>query len=180
MVNPEKVKQGKQSRAQGKAFEKKVGEDMKKKGFIVSKWNNNVELQEFSGQFIADVDNKFLKDYKPLGDIQRAMRDVHMFGKLIPVKAKFNPFTKSVMMMSGGFPDYVAYLVNDQARAKDQHGSYALYEVIGVESKMTGQLEKIEKEKCRWLLQNKIFGRILIARKGEKRGSIIYEPFLLE
>ena len=49
--------------------------------------------------------------------------------------------------------------------------------VIGVESKMDGKLDKIEKQKCRWLLKNNIFSKILIAQKGEKRGEIIYGAF---
>lgn len=38
-----------------------------------------------------------------------------------------------------------------------------LYVVQGVECKSNGNLSKIEKEKCNWLLQNKIFSKILIA-----------------
>jgi len=49
------------------------------------------------------------------------------------------------------------------------------YEVIGVEVKSNGYLSKEEKAKCRWLLDNNIFSKILIAKRGEKRGEIVYE-----
>ncbi len=62
---------------------------------------------------------------------------------------------------------------NEEANKK----CYETYEVIGVEAKMDGKLDKIEKEKCRWLLDNKIFGKIWIAQKGEKRGEIKYVEF---
>ena len=52
-----------------------------------------------------------------------------------------------------------------------------LYDSIGVECKINGKLDKEEKEKCKWLLKNNIFSKILIASKGEKRGSIEYKEF---
>jgi len=52
-----------------------------------------------------------------------------------------------------------------------------VYEIIGVECKSNGYLTPEEREKCKWLLENKIFSKILIARKGKKRGEIIYEDF---
>jgi hypothetical protein len=53
---------------------------------------------------------------------------------------------------------------------QDIHKQYAL------ESKMTGKLSKVEKEKLEWLeLNTKI--PCYISKKGEKRGAIIYESF---
>jgi len=52
------------------------------------------------------------------------------------------------------------------------------YEVIGVECKTNGYLTKEEKEKCRWLLENNVFSKILISSKGNKRGEIKYVEFL--
>ena len=49
--------------------------------------------------------------------------------------------------------------------------------LASVESKMNGTLSKIEKEKCVWYLKNEIFSKILIAKKGEKRGGIEYLNF---
>lgn len=77
--------------------------------------------------------------------------------KIIPAKRKFNPFSRA-MTLGTGFPDFVAFqLVGERT-----------YNVIGVESKVNGTLSKEEKEKCAFLLQNKIFNEIWIAKKSEK------------
>ena len=86
-------------------------------------------------------------------------------GKLIKAKRKFNPFSK-VIMMSSGFPDLICF---------KRTGN--LYEIIGVEAKANGWLDKEEKEKCKWLLENEVFSRVLIAKKGKKRGEIEYADF---
>ena len=88
-------------------------------------------------------------------------------GKLIKAKRKFNPFSK-VIMMSSGFPDLICF-------RKIVSGNQ--YEVIGVEAKANGWLDKEEKEKCKWLLENEVFSRVLIAKKGKKRGEIEYADF---
>jgi hypothetical protein len=83
--------------------------------------------------------------------------------ELIAAKHKFNFFTK-VMSMGTGFPDFIAY-------EKDEGG----YRIMGVESKSNGYLDKEEKEKVNWLKEHNIFGKILVASKGNKRGEIIYK-----
>ena len=86
-------------------------------------------------------------------------------GKLVKAKRKFNPYRK-VLGIGTGFPDFIAF------RPKGKS-----YDVIGVEVKGNGWLDKSEKEKCKFLLENKIFGGILIAKKGKKRGEIEYAEF---
>ena len=86
-------------------------------------------------------------------------------GKLIPAKRKYNPFFK-VLGIGTGFPDFICFKKEGK-----------LYEVIGVEVKANGWLDKKEKEKCKWLLENKVFSKILIAKKGKKRGEIEYVDF---
>ena len=88
-------------------------------------------------------------------------------GKLIIAKRKYNPF-KKILVVGTGFPDFISI----------KHIHDEMYSVIGVEVKMNGILSKIEKEKCGWYLKNKIFSHIWIAKKGEKRGQIIYDDFL--
>ena len=56
-------------------------------------------------------------------------------------------------------------------------GTNNMYIIYGVECKSNGKLDKEEKEKCKWLLSNNIFSKILIASKGKKRGSIDYKQF---
>lgn len=88
-------------------------------------------------------------------------------GKLVRGKSKFNPFTKMLIMNTGGFPDFISI----------KHIHDEMYSVIGVEVKINGILSKIEKEKCAWYLKNKIFSQIWIAKKGAKRGQIEYDNF---
>jgi hypothetical protein len=85
--------------------------------------------------------------------------------KLIKVKNLFLGPGKP-LMLGAGFPDFIAF----KRKGKN-------YEVIGVEVRGSGWLDKSEKEKCKWYLDNKIFSRILIAKKGKKRGEIEYIDF---
>ena len=85
-------------------------------------------------------------------------------GKVIPCKRKFNPFSK-VMTIGTGFPDFVAFQRMDEEK----------YTVIGVEVKMNGMLSKIEKEKCLWYLENKIFSEIWIAKKVKEKNRVHVE-----
>ena len=73
-----------------------------------------------------------------------------------------------MLVVGTGFPDFIS----------TKHVTGEMYSVIGVEVKMNGILSKIEKEKCAWYLKNKVFSQIWIARKGEKRGLIVYDDFL--
>ncbi len=86
-------------------------------------------------------------------------------GKIVPAKRKYNPF-KRAMIIGSGFPDFICF-----KRKENQ------FDVIGVEVKGNGYLDQIEKGMCIWLLTNKIFSRILVARRGKKRGEIEYIDF---
>jgi hypothetical protein len=86
-------------------------------------------------------------------------------GKLMKAKRKYNPY-KKVLGIGTGFPDFIAF----KRKGKN-------YEIIGVEARTMGRLSEEEREKCKWLLNNKIFSKILIAKKGKKRGEIEYIDF---
>ena len=122
---------GKKSRAAGARFELKVRKDLENKGWIVSKWMNNVSEN-----------------------------------KLVPAKHKYRG-PGIPMAIGTGFPDFIAF----------KNKGKLSQEVIGVEVKTNGFLKKEEKEKCQFLLDKKIFSKILIAKKGEKRGEIEYINF---
>ena len=145
----ERSAMGKKSRQQGARFELKVRHDLEDKKWIVCKWANNIELE---GPTIPNGDY--------ISVIPR--------GKLISAKHTFNPFTKA-MSAGSGFPDFVAFRKNVNLPG---------YTVIAVESKMTGVLDKKEKDKINWLLENEIFEIILVASKSVKRGEILYEQIL--
>ena len=85
--------------------------------------------------------------------------------KLVKAKRKYNPF-KKVMVIGTGFPDFIAF------KRKGRN-----YEIIGVEVRSDGWLNKDEKKKCKFLLNKKIFSKILVAKKGKKRGEIEYIDF---
>ena len=85
--------------------------------------------------------------------------------KLVKAKRKYNPY-KKVLGIGTGFPDFIAF----KRKGKN-------YEIIGVEVRGNGWLDKSEKEKCKFLLNKKIFSKILIAKKGKKRGEIEYINF---
>jgi len=131
-----KVKKGKLSRAQGNAFETRVRENLKEKGWIVDKWSNNVDLKE---------------------------------GKLCQAKPKFLFINGGMRMVgnSSGFPDFIAFK------------PFEVDPIVGVESKMIGELDRPEKDKCKWLLGSGIFDKILIAEKTKvkNRVVIVYHDF---
>lgn len=86
-------------------------------------------------------------------------------GKIVPAKRKYNPFLKA-LSVGTGFPDFICFKRQEQG-----------FDVIGLEVKGNGYLDQIEKGMCIWLLENKIFSRILIARRGKKAGEIQYIDF---
>ncbi|MBI2043413.1 hypothetical protein HYT25_03425 [Candidatus Pacearchaeota archaeon] len=90
--------------------------------------------------------------------------------EIISAKPKFvfNPKTRMRIMIgkSSGFPDFICFKLSKKK-----------YDIIGVEVKMNGFLDAEEKEKCRFLLNKKIFSKIRIAKKGKKRGEIEYIDF---
>lgn len=93
--------------------------------------------------------------------------------KIVQVKPKWNNFTKTMMMNSGGFPDFLCFKIHSKTLKP------ILYRFIGVESKMNGVLSKEEKEKCVWYLKNNVFSRILIASKEKQGRKVIvkYKEF---
>jgi len=88
--------------------------------------------------------------------------------QIIAAKAKWAGPNRP-MMLGAGFPDFIAF--------KKQTEDW--YEVIGVECKVGKYLDKIEKEKCKWLLDNQVFSKIMIAYKTKEKNRIIvnYQEF---
>ena len=87
------------------------------------------------------------------------------YSGLCIAKRKYNPFNK-VMAIGVGFPDFVCFKWGVD-------GCMGYADVIGVEAKSAKYLAKEEKAKIKWLLENKIFSKILVAYKG-KNGEILY------
>ena len=88
------------------------------------------------------------------------------FNKLVASKPMFvfNPLLKRriLIRMGTGFPDFICI---KRMGTKDGENYYG---VIGVESKLTGELDKEEKDKAKWLIDHKIFGEIIVSSKDGK------------
>ena len=88
--------------------------------------------------------------------------------ELIPAKNKFRG--KGIPMMLGkGFPDFIAF------KFYRGYNETKTYEIIGVEAKSKGYLDKEEREKCQWYLRNHIFSKILVASKVKIKNRIHIE-----
>ncbi|MCA9487998.1 MAG: hypothetical protein KC516_03485 [Nanoarchaeota archaeon] len=94
-------------------------------------------------------------------------KDKEGLSKIVPAKRKYNPF-KKVMVLGTGFPDFIAF-------KKIQNG----FDVVGIEVKSNGYLDQVEKGMCLWLLENRIFSRILIAKKkiNGRKIEVDYDDF---
>ena len=183
MKNPIKVKQGKQSKARGSRFELKTRADLESNGWIVDKWTNNVE---FDTRREVSVKDNYGVPYD---------KKIIQTGKLIRAKNKWAGPGRP-MMMGAGLPDFIALRIKYKLKNvrginpennKEYHvqecslnGIYDIPEVIGVESKINGKLDKEEKEKCTWLLKNNVFSKIFIAYPEKEGRKIIvkYREFV--
>ena len=90
--------------------------------------------------------------------------------KIVIARKIFNPY-KKIMVPSAGFPDFIVF--------KQAYPNTSLYGIIGVEVKINGILSKIEKEKCKWYLNNKVFSEIWIAKekKNGRKIEVEYADF---
>ncbi len=126
-----------------------------KEGVPKSKKKSEVKKGKISKARGARFELKVRKDLESKGRfVDKWSNNIDLEeNKIIPAKRKYNPFSK-VMAIGTGFPDFISF----------KEGSSGFYSVIGVEVKVNGILSKIEKEKCRWYLQNRVFTEIWIAR----------------
>jgi hypothetical protein len=83
--------------------------------------------------------------------------------KIVPAKRRYNPFMKA-LSIGNGFPDFVCFKKSNEN-----------YEVIAVEVKINGTLDKKEKQMCKWYLDNEVFSKILIAKKNKIKNKISIE-----
>jgi len=134
MKNKNKT-QGKKNRASGQRFERKVRADLESKGWIVSKWQNNIELHKENSKEVFGFHDG----------------EKYIYGKLVP--AKMGRFRSN----QGGFPDFIAFKeikIEEKLGVSDfgdiQTGERYYYEVIGVEAKSDGYHDPTEREKCHW------------------------------
>lgn len=149
----DKKKQGKKNRKKGKTFEMEVRRDLESKGWIVTKWSNNLKQ-------ISD-DPEDGKGYE-----------------MIPAKPQYNPFFKRIIGEGSGFPDFIAFTpftVNFYT-GQGVITKVVKYSMMAVECKTDGYLKKEERDKCDWYLKMGIFSQINIAKK-DSEGGIKYEDY---
>ena len=133
---------------------------------------NKVKQGKKNRRLGADFERRTRKDLQEKGWIVIKNPNNVIDNKFKQGKSKYNPFTKRLMMNSGGFPDFICFkeLLTE---AQNENHEYVLgYEIVGVECKSNGYLDKEEKEKCKWLLKN-IFQKILIAYKTKEGRKIV-------
>jgi len=139
----DKKKQGRRNRINGANFERRVRKDLEE-NWIVDRWTNNIELQKENSVDVFGFHDgeKFI------------------YGKCTTAKSnRFNTRTN-------GFPDFMAfkqYVKSDKT---------VLYELIFIECKINGQLDKIEREKARWYLANNYCSKFLVASKIKEKNRI--------
>jgi hypothetical protein len=150
-----KSQQGKKNKRDGAKFELLVRKYLEEKGWIVSKWQNNVEFPDIVRIPATENTSTEAFDKKRFNE-----------GRLFPAKHKFCGIGRP-MALGTGFPDFICI------KHKDEDN----YDVIGVEVKSNGYLDKDEKVKCKWLMKNKIFNYIWIAKKGEEKEKILFSTF---
>lgn len=134
-------------------------------GRPTSKKKSEIAKGKKSKKSGTDFEAKVRKDLEEKGWIVAKWPnqiDLHE-GKIIPAKRVFNPFRK-VMTIGTGFPDFVCFRRNES-------GSYIIW---GLECKVNGQLDREEKEKCAFILDNQIFSEVVIAKKGDEGIEYIF------
>lgn len=137
-------------------------------GNIVLKRKSKIQQGRKSKMQGASFELKARRDLEEKGwTVDKWSNNVDLDGgKLVSCKRVFRPVGngRSVMSIGTGFPDFVCFDRRDN-----------LFEVIGVEVKMNGLLNREEKEKCAWLLEQGVFGQILIASKIKKKNRVKIE-----
>jgi len=148
LIREEHVKQGKKNKRSGGEFEMKVRRELEADGWIVSKWQNNIEIEGSNdGVTWQPVKKEKFIFYRGV--------------KLIPAKHAFNPFRRAVTLGTG-FPDFVCF----------QYAGEDDWRIKLVESKVKGYLDAEERAKVEWIKEN-IKIPVFVAKKTE--GGIDYE-----
>ena len=144
--------------------------DWDEKGLPTSKKKTKIKSGKLAKAKGARFELKVRRDLEDKGRfVDKWSNNVDLEeNKLIIAKRKYNPFSK-FMTLGTGFPDFISF--------KRVYGES--YSVVGVEVKINGTLSKIEKEKCKWYLQNKVFSEIWIAKakKNGRKIEVEYEDF---
>lgn len=166
----DKKKQGKRNRAKGASFERKTRADLELQGYFASKFQSNVDLEE--NKLVPAKASRFRLSSTGFPDF--------MVWSNLPIiyeidtemtPREVEKFKKELIKINKHPPNQVILEPNVKVAPTRT--------IIGVECKVQGYLSKEEKEKCQWLLNNRVFDKILIAyevKEGRKK-VVKYKTF---
>lgn len=158
MKDPEKVKQGKRNRAAGADFERRTRKNLEEKGWMVSKYQNNLNY-EF-------IDDNFNGDYVSIPARASKFRlSSTGFPDLITYKIIGCKYCMEELGLS---------------ETEDiETSEHKLFDVQFYECKVNGQLSKEERQKAKWYLDNNHCSKFYIVskQKVKNRIHIIYTDF---
>jgi len=138
-----------------KAGDPKTYETSWEEGIPKSKKKKKVEQGKTSKAKGARFELKVRKDLENKGRfVDKWTNNVDLEeNKIITAKKIFNPF-KKIMVPGAGFPDFISF----------KEINKGTYSIVAVEVKTNGILSKIEKQKCKWYLDNNVFSELWIAK----------------
>lgn len=164
----DKKTQGKKNRASGADFERRVRKDLEEKGWIVAKWTNNVS----EGKLVP-AKHKFRGVGIPMA-IGTGFPDFIAFktNKLSVIQVDSDD-PKQIKEIKDQYADYLKNYPEEQIICGQNVKIIPKFEMMAVECKTNGYLDKQEREKCKWLLDNNIFSKILIVSKHKIKNRIV-------
>lgn len=162
----DKCKQGKRNRRNGAIWERKVRDDLEKEGWFVSKFENNVDLDK--DKMVPAKSSRFRLQSTGFPDFICWRHDRFIIELKEENIGGLDKKTLDRMRLQ---------IENANKLRKDMIIPPAINvvpdnEIIGIECKVGKYISKEEKEKCRWLLKNRIFSRILIAYKTKEKNRV--------
>jgi len=178
-------KQGKLNRAAGQRFEAKVRANLEEMGWIVDKWMNTVDYnREGRTGKVVPAKRKY-NPFKRVMVLGTGFPDFIAFRTITTNKGNnprelflVNGFCEKCKKESFDYNIAKGFISCNFCGEKIISTSFNQTEIIGVEVKSKGYLDEVERDMCRWLIESKTFSKILIAKKGEKRGTIEYVNFI--
>ena len=132
-MNIDYKKQGKRNRRKGLDFERKVREDLQESGWIVSKWQNNVNLK--NNKCIPAKHGKFKMMQTGFPDFI-AYKQVGKFYKIIFVEVKMRGYLskeekeKVKWYLEKGYCN--EFMIAKKVKEKDERGKWRVYVDYGI------------------------------------------------
>ena len=125
-----------------------------------------IEGKDFEKRVYADLTEKGWIVNRWSNDVKE--------NQIVQAKMKWMPTPRGRFPVNTtpGIPDFMCH---KRINGSSLIHPYKIYDVIGVESKISGMLDKPEKEKCQWYLDNNVFNKILIASKNKIKNRIHIE-----